>query len=51
MPCDDPTRGHMMRAAVWQISLKEPNWTPIGDVYYEGRLNRPERAVALYDRY
>ena len=25
-----------MRAAVWQMSLKEPNWTPIdGDVDYE----------------
>ena len=29
MPWLEPIRGQMTRAAVWQISSKEPNWIPM----------------------
>lgn len=29
MPCSEPTRGQMTRAAVWQMESNDPNWTPM----------------------
>lgn len=29
MPCSAPTRGHITKLAVAQISSKEPNWNPM----------------------
>lgn len=31
MPCVEPTSGQMTSAAVWQMSSKEPNWTPMAE--------------------
>jgi hypothetical protein len=34
MPWSGPTSGHITSAAVSQMELNEPNWTPIVEAYY-----------------
>jgi hypothetical protein len=34
MPESVPTSGHMTSAAVSQMELKEPNWTPMVSAYW-----------------